>query len=705
MSCDERKLNLPITQVVLCVACLVLTGTVPVHSQSMIVPRPYAAAAFSLDGKSGAFSQRNSLKLVDLATWKIMWTAAVQSGSFAAIAFSHDGSQVAAAINDFRNRSPLGQPVDYFVKIQTFDVATGRNEKELVDPKATMIKDLSFTSDGSLSAVVQHGDPEVLLWNVFQNRFTPLSQDKRTFYSTAIFSPSGDVLALAITTSEHLPKFDIRIFETVTGSLKYIIARGTSPTRAIPLTFSQDGINLAFAIEDWDQRSAKPTHIGLFSLNSHKITRTIKTGEIAVDSLVFPEDGRTILGSGSNITRADVRPVDRVDRTCIWDLGTGKLKRLAEKAYNRGERRDPAIKSLCVPGRNMFVFLGAVGNLFFYDSITLRSNGAVPVVYPSDPSTLTSRTSADLLDKLYSVSVYRILALSLGPNGRIFAGSSDGNLYSWDIPPGKRLDGPKLGNDPEVMAISLDGLIAISRNSEPDISVVNAISGKAVQFLHGLSNSIRALAFSPDGEWLAGADDTGTIQVWNAKDWQAQPRLTEHREAVSTLAFSRDSSLLASGGDDGIIRIRELTSGTLICTLTANKQKVSVIAFGATNELLASASLTDSSVLLWQLANNREPKKLHGHVGPIRGLVFSPDGLSLIGVGDASICLWSSPSGDMIRILAERAAGPQRSNAARYSDTMTVVTFSPDGKVMVCGGSNNTLLLWDVATWRSRTLR
>jgi len=705
------KLRFPDPRILLYGGWMVLAGMALVQSQTVIVPRPYAAAAFSLDGTLGAFSQRNTLILFEVASWKVRWNAAVQSGSIAALAFSHDGSRLAAAIDDFRDRSPLGQPLDYFVKVQILDAGTGRVEKELVDAKATMIKDLSFASDGSLLAVVTHGDDEILLWDVSRDRMTPLSPKQRIGYCTAVFAPSGDVLAWATTAPGTLPKFEIRLFDTATRSVTGSVARGTSQTTAIPLAFSRDGDSLAFATEDWNWANTRPTQIELFSMAARKVTRKIKTGEIAVDSLVFSEDGRTILGSGSDIIRTGIRPVARVSRICLWDVGTGKLQKKVEKAYSTGERRDPAIKSMRVPKRDMYVFLGGAGNLFFYDSISLQFKGMVPVSYPSGADTLTaSRISSDLRDMRYAVSAHRILALSFDSRDRILAGSSDGTVYSWDIPPGKRVDGPRLGAETEVMAISPDAkMIAVSRGSEADISIVDAILGTTVQSLPAFSDPARALAFSPDGAWLAGAGADGTIRVWSAKNWQAQPPLTGHRGTVATLAFSRDSSFLASGGDDHIIRVWELKSGALVHTLPGHKQKVSVVVFGAKNDTLASASSADSSVILWKLNAGLDPKRLRGYLGSIRSLAFSPDGSSLTGVGDETICLWNSSMGKIIRVLAERVGTGRvlllRDNAARYLDTMTVAAFSPDGRVMVCGGMNNTLLLWDVATWRNRTLR
>ncbi len=58
------QLRFPDPRILLYGGWMVLAGTALVQSQSIIVPRPYAAAAFSQDGTLGAFSQRNNLILV-----------------------------------------------------------------------------------------------------------------------------------------------------------------------------------------------------------------------------------------------------------------------------------------------------------------------------------------------------------------------------------------------------------------------------------------------------------------------------------------------------------------------------------------------------------------------------------------------------------------------------------------------------------------
>jgi hypothetical protein len=85
-------------------------GTASARSQSYIDRQPAAAAAFSRDGTLAAFSRSGTLTAIDLPGWTSRWNAAARGGSIAALAFSHDGSRLAAAIGNYDSR---GQPLDH----------------------------------------------------------------------------------------------------------------------------------------------------------------------------------------------------------------------------------------------------------------------------------------------------------------------------------------------------------------------------------------------------------------------------------------------------------------------------------------------------------------------------------------------------------------------------------------------------------------
>jgi WD40 repeat protein len=89
-------------------------------------------------------------------------------------------------------------------------------------------------------------------------------------------------------------------------------------------------------------------------------------------------------------------------------------------------------------------------------------------------------------------------------------------------------------------------------------------------------------------------------------------------------------------------------------------------------------------------------------VKPASSIAFSPDGKTVTAVASGysgDLRIWDAASGRVVRTLRR----PQR----RDPDTggMHWVAFSPDGKTLAVAGTEGTIDLWDVPSWRiTRTL-
>lgn len=76
-----------------------------------------------------------------------------------------------------------------------------------------------------------------------------------------------------------------------------------------------------------------------------------------------------------------------------------------------------------------------------------------------------------------------------------------------------------------------------------------------------------------------------------------------------------------------------------------------------------------------------------GHTADVQSVAFSPDGRFILsGSSDATIILWETATGRMLRTITGQGA-PVRA-----------VAFSPDGRTALSGGGGGTLKLWDILT-------
>jgi WD40 repeat protein len=152
------------------------------------------------------------------------------------------------------------------------------------------------------------------------------------------------------------------------------------------------------------------------------------------------------------------------------------------------------------------------------------------------------------------------------------------------------------------------------------------------------------------------------------------------------------------------VRVWDPSSGKEVRSLKGHSGRVLGVAFGADSRQLASCG-EDSAVILWETGTSRIAKRLKDPGGAVRSVCFSPDGSQLVSGGDNSLRLWDVQKRELIKVLSER---PQRGRAVdtiSFNESIMVSSFSPDGAVLACGCTNNTVVVWDAKTWDRRILR
>jgi WD40 repeat protein len=203
--------------------------------------------------------------------------------------------------------------------------------------------------------------------------------------------------------------------------------------------------------------------------------------------------------------------------------------------------------------------------------------------------------------------------------------------------------------------------------------------------------SILSVAFS--GESLAIGSSNGEICLFLE---QGRSICKGHSHWVRSIAFSPDGQKFASGSDDQTVRIWDIKSGKCISTLEGHSGCVRSVTFSHDGKLLASGS-EDGTVKIWDVDAAKSLKTLTGHVGKVWSVAFSPiPPTPLIKGGEGGI-LVSGGEDNTIKIW-EVDTGECRKTLTGHENWVRSVAFSADGLRIVSGADDNAVKVWDVYT-------
>jgi WD40 repeat protein/serine/threonine protein kinase len=284
---------------------------------------------------------------------------------------------------------------------------------------------------------------------------------------------------------------------------------------------------------------------------------------------------------------------------------------------------------------------------------------------------------------------------------RIFSGSKDGALRSWDVKTG-RLVGERLTkthHEINSIAYSPDNKLIILGSTDGVLylwDLETQLLIKSIMIGHVKSpTEIMSIAFSPNSRNIVSAGKDGSLQLWRVvknPKIKLEPigKLMEHTSLVNSVMFSPDGRLIVSGSADETVRLWDVaTQSPFGKLLTGHTGVVTEAAFSPDGRFIVSAG-KDCTLRLWKVAT-QEPvgAPFTGHTDEVTNVAFSSDGQLMISVShDKTLRLW------------EAIQLPPVLDASLMAHTKKIaaVAFSFDGQLMVSGSFDGTLRLWDVVT-------
>jgi WD40 repeat protein len=280
--------------------------------------------------------------------------------------------------------------------------------------------------------------------------------------------------------------------------------------------------------------------------------------------------------------------------------------------------------------------------------------------------------------------------IAISPNGKFWAilRNNDGRIVIWDVANKAEVGalGPRsIPGMAQGAAVTDDGKhLAHSLNNQ--LHIVEVATAKVLDPITIGQNQVRVLSMPGENRFFAfGYGNRGTIvdagDGKSVRDFQDEPN-----SYLTQAAVSSDGKQIACALSRQIIRVWDTTTGDTIKELPTQDYQLQSLVYSSDGQTFyagAERQGRDNRLFVWKTSNWEEALAQDRVQGPVRRLLYSPDGKwlaadSVLG----KVYLWN---------VAEK-----RLEKTLTGDALFDLRFSDDGWLLGAAGANGWYAIWEV---------
>jgi WD40 repeat protein len=320
------------------------------------------------------------------------------------------------------------------------------------------------------------------------------------------------------------------------------------------------------------------------------------------------------------------------------------------------------------------------------------------------------------------------LSLSITPDARMaIAAINNKTLRFWNLETGDNihiLEGHEL--DATSVSMTPDGLIAVSSSHDKTLRIWDLQKGSCIRVLNGQGDSFTEVKITADALRVVSFG-SGRIRVWDLNTGSCLKSINVNMEVGGKFSITPDGSRIIVINFNNSLGVWDLETGECLRILDGHNDNVNGICITADGLRAISAS-NDRILLVWDLEKGRCLKNDSGKIVKIstslkESIAVSAMETSVYNRYDSSAKIWDLKTGSMLQRLKGNFGNSIHSLCIMPNDphfvfaddgkTMRIWDFksgvcqlefksingvsclTPDGKIIVSGGHDNKVYLWD----------
>ncbi|MFZ4589352.1 MAG: protein kinase domain-containing protein [Ignavibacteria bacterium] len=260
-------------------------------------------------------------------------------------------------------------------------------------------------------------------------------------------------------------------------------------------------------------------------------------------------------------------------------------------------------------------------------------------------------------------------------------------IILWEIDTGRevmRYD--EYNNLGAIMDISSDGRFAISlEKGNHSLHLWDVETGDYIRALTGHEYSIICASFSPNGKNVVSGSHDNTIRIWEAETGKETIRFKIQNGSITCVNYSPDSKYVLFGIEISYSdRDEEYTY--LLDTATVKISKcIEGTSFIFSNDCKYILGCKCTTIELRDSYSLNLIRQFKGHTSFINSISFSPDGKFILsGSTDNTIRIWDLNTGQEIYKIED------------HCSPINQVLFSCDGRYVLSNNSDNTFCIYEL---------